>query len=72
MVVMSKGRDRFSTSDPDTGLRERIRAVMSDMKTDTEEVEDVISKFESKLDDISNRLDRLESRVSRLEKNLDL
>ncbi|MEJ5292624.1 MAG: hypothetical protein WHS82_03420 [Candidatus Methanosuratincola sp.] len=69
---MSKGRDHFTTSDSDNGLRDRIRAVMSEMNTNTEEVEDVISKFESKLDDISNRLDRLENRVSRLERHLDL
>ncbi|MEM3366044.1 MAG: hypothetical protein QXM93_06445 [Candidatus Methanomethyliaceae archaeon] len=44
---------------------------MSSMETNTDEIENVISRFEYKLDDITKRLNNLEDRVARLERKMD-
>ena len=59
-------------SDKDEIMRKRLRDIMLSMETNTDQIENVISKFESRLDDISKRLNSLENRVSHLEKKLDL
>ncbi|MCQ5374191.1 MAG: DUF4349 domain-containing protein [Candidatus Methanomethylicia archaeon] len=72
---MSVTRRTYFTSvesDKDLAMRKRLRDLMSNMETNTEEIENIISSFETRLENISKRLDSLEDRVSRLEKKSSL
>ncbi|MEM3448676.1 MAG: hypothetical protein QXZ28_05245 [Candidatus Methanomethylicaceae archaeon] len=62
-------KDGFS--EKNTAMRQRLRDLMSSMETNTDEIENVISRFEYKLDDITKRLNNLEDRVARLERKMD-
>lgn len=57
-------------SEKDETMRQTIRNLISSMKTNTEDVELIISRFENRLDNIMKRLESLEDRVANLEKKV--
>lgn len=58
--------------DEDCEMRMKLRAMLSEMETDTSHVENVVTKFESKIEEIMDRINSLEARVSRIEEKLGL
>jgi len=70
---MCGNRTYYNPNDgEDSQMRLKLRTMLSDVQTDTAQVESVISRFEDRLDALMSRLDNLESRVSRIERRLDI
>ncbi|RLF18989.1 MAG: hypothetical protein DRZ82_07180 [Thermoprotei archaeon] len=53
------------------GLRDTVTNVLASMKTDMNDLDDLLARFESRLSEVVERLNHLESRVSKLEKLLE-
>jgi len=55
----------------DSSLRDTVANVLANMKTDLDDLDNLLAKFEDRLSKVVERLNDLESRVSRLEKLLE-
>lgn len=52
-------------------LRKAVADILTNMKTDPNDIDDVLVQFETKLSKVEKRLNELESRISRLESLLE-